>query len=185
MAPVKVSNPVGDTVPIPKRLFVLSQNKLALSSSKIPDVPANNTEPAVGANHVGAPEPKPTASPDTNACPCVPNPDNAKAVAELYTTAPLEAVRAAFEPPLSIFSIPVVSLRATPKVEVAKATTSAVAPVLFPRTVLAATCGNIERVRAFEPIENEEGFVPEQVMPEEQEFEITPVLVIVGCAPMT
>ena len=62
-----VSAAVGVASPTPRRLFVLSQKRFALLCDSTPLVPAKITEPAVGANHVGAPEP-----PETNAWPAVP-----------------------------------------------------------------------------------------------------------------
>ena len=57
---------------IPKRLVELSKKKEALSCSRIPEVPAKRTEPAVGAKNVGAPDP-----PETKACPVVPTAEKA------------------------------------------------------------------------------------------------------------
>src|SRR4051812_885168 len=70
--PLTCSFPVGEVVPIPSLVLVLSQNKLLLFWERMPLVPAKRTDPAVGANHVGAPEP-----PEISAWPLVPTAENA------------------------------------------------------------------------------------------------------------
>ena len=60
------------------------------------------------------------------------------------TGAPVVKV-VALVPPLLMASVPVVSLRAIPSEEVAKAVTFPVAPVKFPRMVLGAICASLVR----------------------------------------
>ena len=95
---------VGVVVPIPNLLFVSSKKKLALSCCNIPLTPANKIEPAVGANHVGVPEP-----PEISACPVVPTPLNAYAVPFEYGTLPADPILVAFVPPFAIPSVPLTS----------------------------------------------------------------------------
>ena len=70
--------------------------------------------------------------------------EDTSAVPLKYTGAPV-VKEVALVPPLAIASVPVVSLSAIPREEVAKAVTLPVAPVRFPRMVLGAICASLVR----------------------------------------
>src|SRR6185295_5667826 len=80
------------------------QKKFALSCCSIPEVPANTTEPAVGANQVGAPVP-----PEMRACPVVPAAETSAESESVQRIPPWTTVRFLFVPPFASGNTPATS----------------------------------------------------------------------------
>ena len=120
---------VREATPTPSLFRVSSKKRLALSWASAPFVPANITEPAVGANHDGVPAP-----PETKAKPelALPARISSESVSD-HTIPPFETESALLVPPLAVGRTPETSVvRSTHPVQERSLAVPVRLPVTFP-----------------------------------------------------